>query len=100
MKKLKLLFLALIILFSCDTGDKSPDTNFKIIHVSAESSRASREDSDGFGVRIVRRLDWFKRLSFEAAESAARRGRLPGDVEKLPKVLNFREVDDRNEVAL
>ncbi len=31
MKKLKLLFLALIILFSCDTGDKSPDTNFKII---------------------------------------------------------------------
>ena len=47
MKKLKLLFLALIILFSCDTGDKSPDTNFKIIHVSAESSRASRETLTG-----------------------------------------------------
>lgn len=31
MKKFKLLFLALIILFSCDTGDKSSDTNFKII---------------------------------------------------------------------
>ena len=31
MKKLKLLFLTLIILFSCDTGDKSPDTNSKIV---------------------------------------------------------------------